>query len=118
MKKNRNAILTLLTIFVLFPFFINSAIAIEDPDYTETISPGSALYFNFNLDEGDTLTIEFEVISGGNKDIDLYIENSNGDRQIMEGLYQGQLILLLLLMILLGFIFLIRFQLLLQRQLK
>jgi len=36
------------------------------------------LYFSFNLDEGDTLTIEFEVILGGNKDIDLYIENSNG----------------------------------------
>jgi len=77
MKKNRSVILTLLTIFILFPFFINSAIAIEDPDYTETISPGSALYFNFNLDAGDTLKIEFEVIAGGNKDVDFYIENSN-----------------------------------------
>jgi len=45
MKKNRNVILTLLTIFVLFPFFISSSIAIEDPDYTETIPAGSATLF-------------------------------------------------------------------------
>ncbi len=78
MKKTRNVILTLLVIFVLSPFFINSSIAIDNPDYTETISAGAKIYFNINLDVGDTLKIEFEVIAGGNKDVDLYIENSNG----------------------------------------
>lgn len=65
-------------VFGLVSLFVFPSVAIEDPDYTETISAGSRLYFNIDLDAGDILTIEFEVIAGGNKDIDLYIKNSNG----------------------------------------
>ncbi len=77
--KKKNIILTLAMVLGFSSSFIISAIGIDDPDYTETIPPGSYLYFMFNLNAGDILTIEFEVIAGGNKDIDLYIKNSNGD---------------------------------------
>ncbi len=75
--NNRNVILTLFTIFVLFPFFIISTIAIADPDYVETIPPGQAFVIGGNLNEGEIVRIEYKVISGGNKDVDFYIKNSN-----------------------------------------
>ncbi len=77
--KNRNVILTLITIFVLFPFFIISTIAIDNPDYTETILPGQTFVLGGNLNEGEIVRIEYEVVSGGNKDVDFYIKNSTED---------------------------------------
>ena len=74
--KNKNLILALLTVSVLFSFFLYPSIAIDNPDYIEIIGPGNAIYFSFNLEEYDELFIEFEVTAGANKDIDFYILNS------------------------------------------
>lgn len=76
--RKRNIFLVLIMIMGFSSLFICSNVAIDNPDYTETIPAGSYLYFNIGLDVGDILTIEFEVIAGGNKDIDLYIKNSDG----------------------------------------
>ncbi|KKK73035.1 hypothetical protein LCGC14_2897920, partial [marine sediment metagenome] len=64
-----------------------NVVALDNPQYTETISPGAKLYFNFDLNEGDKLRIDFEVIVGGQKDIKFYILDSAGITVEYYGLY-------------------------------
>ena len=78
MKKNTNVILTLLTIFVLFPFFIISAIALDDPEYTDTVLAGHAFEVSEVFYEGEVVRIEYEI-TGGTGVLHLYIRNSTGD---------------------------------------
>ncbi|HEC39806.1 hypothetical protein LCGC14_0482190 [marine sediment metagenome] len=74
--KNKKIIFTLLTLLVSFSSFVFPTSAINNPDYVEIIGPGDENYFLFNLTENYVLKIEFEVITGGNKDVDFYILNS------------------------------------------
>jgi len=57
---------------------IQSASAIEDPDYSVTIIGGHAFRLFWTLNEDDYIKMEY-LITGGNADLHLYIRNSTGD---------------------------------------
>ena len=56
---------------------VQNVSGIENPDYTRTIPPGAYFKLGIYMNEGDKLKIEYEVISGANKDVDFYIQNSD-----------------------------------------
>lgn len=79
MKNKRTIVGTILLLFVVSGFCnVINVFTIDNPDYIETIPAGTRLYFNFDLNKDDKLRIDFEVIEGGNKDVDFYILNSDG----------------------------------------
>jgi len=77
--KNRKMVFGIIFLFAIIGICnIPNVFALEDPQYTETIPPGAKIYVDFDLNKGDKLRIDFEVIADGNKDVDFYIKNSDG----------------------------------------
>ena len=77
--KYKKMIFGIIILFILTGICnISNVSAIENPDYIITLEPGEKVYFEYDFIKGTELKIEFEVISGGNKDVDFYIKNSVG----------------------------------------
>ena len=89
--KNRKILFG--TIILLFAITgicnISNVFAIDNPDYTETIPPGTYLELGIDVNKGDELRIEYEVISGGDKDVDFYIKDSDGNKVLDWGRVVG-----------------------------
>ncbi len=74
-KKANNLLLTGITILLLSQF-ISKTNALENPDATIKIEQGDYDSLKVSLEEGTTLNIEVEVKKGGNKEIDIYLLDS------------------------------------------
>ena len=59
--------------------------AIDSPDYVEDIGAGHKWMLGFDLTTKYELIVEFEVVEGGNKDIDIYIVDSENYDKLIQG---------------------------------
>ncbi|MHA1372610.1 MAG: emp24/gp25L/p24 family protein, partial [Promethearchaeota archaeon] len=75
MKRMKSIIL----LFILFTpvMWLGKVFCLENPDYVVTINAGAYKAYYFHLDVNDSIYIEFEVTSGGNKEIDAYLFRSS-----------------------------------------
>ncbi|KKN38249.1 hypothetical protein LCGC14_0755570, partial [marine sediment metagenome] len=87
--KNKKIIFGILIFLFTITGLISTSIALDNPDYTETIRPGLAFGIGGNLNVGEIVRIEYDIISGGQKDLYFYIENSTGDRVMDNGRVYG-----------------------------
>jgi len=76
--KSKKMIFGTIIFLLVITGLISTSIALEDPDYSETILAGHAFVIIQNFNEGETVRIEYEI-SGGDKDLHSYIRNSTGD---------------------------------------
>ncbi len=76
--KSKKMIFGTIIFLLVITGLISTSIALEDPDYSETILAGHAFVITQNFNEGETVRIEYEI-SGGDKDLHFYIRNSTGD---------------------------------------
>lgn len=83
MKNGKQYFLICLLIFLQFCCPI--VYAIDNPDYVEDISAGHRWMLGFDLTTKYELIVEFEVIEGGNKDVDIYLVDSENYDKLIQG---------------------------------
>lgn len=84
-KSKKLIILSSLILCFLFLFYTVDSVAIDNPDYVKDIPAGGRWMFGSYLSTRAELTVEFEVIEGGNKDIDIYIIDSENHDKLIQG---------------------------------
>lgn len=90
MKNKKMVFGAIVFLFVIGGFYnVVNTLALDDPDYSVTLYAGQRLLLTRQLNAGETIRIEYEVTSGGNKDVDFYIEYSNGTKVVDLGRVAG-----------------------------
>jgi len=85
-RSRKLIILSSLILFFIYSFCIVNSVAINDPDYTLEIEPNSYSYIKFySLDVSDQLSVEVEVIAGGNNLVDIYLVDSANFQRYQDG---------------------------------
>ncbi len=78
MKNKKNVLLVGIFVIIIAIGLISTSIALEDPEYSETIAGGHAFEISEIFNEGEVVRIEYEI-TGGDADLHLYIRNSTGN---------------------------------------
>lgn len=90
MKKGKILFGIIIFLFVISGFCnISNVVAIDDPDYSVTIGAGQIYKISGNLHEVEVVRVEYDIISGGQKDLYIYVENSLGVKVKDLGLVYG-----------------------------
>lgn len=85
-RSKKLIILSSLILFFIYSFCIVNSVAISDPDYTLEIEPNNYSYIKFySLDVSDQLSVEVEVIAGGNNLVDIYLVDSANFQRYQDG---------------------------------
>jgi len=84
-KSKKLIILSSLILCFLFLFCTVNSVAIDNPDYVKDIPAGGRWMLGYDLTTKYELIVEFEVIEGANKDIDIYIIDSENYNELIQG---------------------------------
>ncbi len=81
----RKSIVVTICILIFLQFCCPIVYAIDNPDYVKDIDAGHRWMLGFDLTTEYELSLEFEVVEGGNKDINIYLIDSENYDELIQG---------------------------------
>ena len=72
-------------VLIFLQFCCPIVYAIDNPDYVKDIDAGHRWMLGFDLTTKYELSLEFEVVEGGNKDINIYLVDSENYDKLIQG---------------------------------
>ena len=81
----RKSIAITICILIFLQFCCPIVYAIDSPDYVKDIDAGHRWMLGFDLTIEYELSLEFEVVEGANKDIDIYLIDSENYDELIQG---------------------------------
>ncbi len=72
-------------VIIFLQFYCPIVYAIDNPDYVKDIDAGHRWMLGFDLTTKYELSLEFEVVEGGNKDVNIYLVDSENYDKLIQG---------------------------------